>query len=77
MAPGLGKARQRAPAHELLTLQDDITCAAGIWEDREVVIDRNWVTSRKPDDIPAFDREMRTLFAQARATPGKARAETR
>jgi len=59
------------------TLQDDITCAGGIWEDREVLVDRNWVTSRKPDDIPAFNREMRTLFAQARAGQGKARAETR
>jgi protease I len=46
------------------TLQDDIRCAGGEWEDREVVVDRNWVTSRKPDDIPAFNREMRTLFAK-------------
>jgi protease I len=59
------------------TLQDDITCAGGKWEDRDVVVDRNWVTSRKPDDIPAFNREMRTLFAQARAAQGKARAEAR
>jgi protease I len=49
------------------TLQDDIRCAGGEWEDREVVVDRNWVTSRKPDDIPAFNREMRTLFAKTRA----------
>jgi deglycase len=45
------------------TLQDDIRCAGGEWEDREVIADKNWVTSRKPDDIPAFNREMRTLFA--------------
>jgi deglycase len=57
------------------TLQDDITCTGGIWEDREVIVDRNWVTSRKPDDIPAFNREMITLFAKARAGQGKARAE--
>ena len=49
------------------TLQDDIRCAGGEWEDREVVVDRNWVTSRKPDDIPAFNREMRTLFAKTRS----------
>jgi len=49
------------------TLQDDIRCAGGQWEDQEVVVDKNWVTSRKPDDIPAFNREMRTLFAKARA----------
>jgi protease I len=54
------------------TLQDDISCAGGRWEDSEVVVDRNWVTSRKPDDIPAFNREMTSLFAKARA-----RAETR
>ena len=49
------------------TLQDDIRCAGGQWEDQEVIVDKNWVTSRKPDDIPAFNREMRTLFAKARA----------
>ena len=49
------------------TLQDDIRCAGGEWEDREVLVDRNWVTSRKPDDIPAFNREMRSLFAKSRA----------
>ena len=54
------------------TLQDDIRCAGGQWEDTEVIVDRNWVTSRKPDDIPAFNREMRTLFAKTRS-----RAETR
>jgi protease I len=51
------------------TLQDDIRCAGGEWEDREVLVDRNWVTSRKPDDIPAFNREMRTLFAKQAAHP--------
>ena len=54
------------------TLQDDVTCAGGKWEDAEVIVDRNWVTSRKPDDIPAFNREMRTLFAKTRS-----RAQTR
>jgi protease I len=59
------------------TLQDDIRCAGGEWEDREVLVDRNWVTSRKPDDIPAFNREMRTLFAKTRAGEGLKRAEAR
>jgi protease I len=54
------------------TLQDDIRCAGGEWEDSEVLVDRNWVTSRKPDDIPAFNREMKTLFAKTRS-----RAEAR
>ena len=32
--------------------------------DREVVVDGNWVSSRKPDDIPAFNRAMIDVFAQ-------------
>ena len=54
------------------TLQDDIRCAGGFWEDREVLVDRNWVTSRKPDDIPAFNREMVAMFSKSQA-PVKAR----
>ncbi|MGI2905690.1 type 1 glutamine amidotransferase domain-containing protein [Tolypothrix sp. VBCCA 56010] len=46
------------------TIQDDIRNAGGNWVDREVVVDGNWVTSRQPDDIPAFNREMLNLFAQ-------------
>lgn len=53
------------------TIEDDITNAGGNWVDREVVVDGNWVTSRQPDDIPAFNREMLQLFAQQRpATMG-------
>jgi protease I len=62
VSAGLVKGRRLTSYY---TLQDDIRCAGGEWEDREVVVDRNWVTSRKPDDIPAFNREMRTLFAKA------------
>ena len=46
------------------TIQDDIRNAGGKWQDREVVRDRNWVTSRQPSDIPAFNREMLALFAE-------------
>jgi protease I len=35
--------------------------------DEEVVVDGNLVSSRKPDDIPAFNREMVALFARARS----------
>ncbi len=35
-------------------IKDDVVNAGGIWEDSEVVRDGNIVTSRKPDDLPAF-----------------------
>jgi protease I len=44
------------------TIQDDIRNAGGIWLDREVVADGNWVTSRQPADLPAFNRAMLSLF---------------
>ena len=56
------------------TLQDDIRNAGGQWEDREVVVDRNWVSSREPKDIPAFNREMIALFAKARREVGTGRS---
>jgi len=46
------------------TIEDDIRNAGGHWVDREVVTDFNWVTSRKPADIPAFIREMFLTFAE-------------
>ncbi len=35
-------------------IKDDVVNAGGRYEDAEVVVDRNLVTSRKPDDLPAF-----------------------
>ena len=49
------------------SLQDDIRNAGGTWTDEEVVKDGNWVTSRKPADIPAFNRAMIELFAKQHA----------
>ncbi len=37
-------------------IKDDLVNAGAIYEDAEVVVDRNLVTSRKPDDLPAFYR---------------------
>ena len=39
------------------SLQDDLRNAGATWVDREVVCDGNWTSSRKPDDLPAFNRE--------------------
>ncbi len=36
------------------SLQQDLTNAGARWRDAEVVVDGNLITSRKPDDIPAF-----------------------
>ncbi len=40
------------------TIQDDLRNAGAEWVDEEVVIDGNLITSRKPDDIPAFDKAL-------------------
>ncbi|PYX48198.1 MAG: protease [Acidobacteria bacterium] len=47
------------------SLKTDLKNAGANWVDKEVVTDRFLVTSRKPDDIPAFNREMIRLFAEA------------
>ena len=46
------------------SLQTDIRNAGGNWVDEEVVVDQGLVTSRKPDDIPAFSRKMVEEFAE-------------
>jgi protease I len=46
------------------SLQTDIRNAGGTWVDEEVVVDQGLVTSRKPDDIPAFSRKMVEEFAE-------------
>jgi protease I len=48
------------------TLQTDIRNAGGEWVDEEVVVDDGIVTSRKPDDIPAFNEKMIEEFAEGR-----------
>ncbi len=54
------------------SLQTDIRNAGGQWEDREVVVDGGLVTSRKPDDIPAFNRQVIELFRAHARTPAGA-----
>ncbi len=61
------------------TLEQDIRDAGGNWVDREVVVDGNWVSSRKPEDIPAFNREMIQVIGQrmrdsVRGTPDEGAA---
>jgi protease I len=40
------------------TIADDLRNAGAEWEDAEVVVDRNLVSSRRPDDLPAFMRAL-------------------
>jgi protease I len=58
------------------TLQDDLRNAGATWQDKECIVDGTWVSSRKPDDLPAFNREMVRLFAEARPSAAM-RAENR
>jgi protease I len=48
------------------SLKTDVRNAGGNWVDREVVDDGGLVTSRKPDDIPAFNERMIAVFEKAR-----------
>jgi len=47
------------------SVQTDIRNAGGNWVDEEVVVDQGLVTSRKPDDLPAFNRELINAIARA------------
>jgi protease I len=57
------------------SLKTDLRNAGAQWVDEEVVVDQGLVTSRKPDDIPAFNREVIDLFARAREHSRQAAAE--
>jgi protease I len=61
-----GKVRGRRLA-SWPSLQTDLENAGAEWVDQEAVVDGNLVSSRKPDDIPAFNREMISLFGRAHA----------
>ncbi len=50
------------------SLKTDLQNAGAQWIDEQVVLDGNLVTSRKPDDIPAFNKAMIELFGRARKT---------
>ncbi len=49
------------------SLKTDLRNAGAQWVDEEAVVDGNLVSSRKPDDLPAFNREMIGLFASVTA----------
>src|SRR5947209_2263385 len=45
-------------------IKTDVKNAGGNWVDKEVVVDNGLVTSRKPDDIPAFNKKMIEEFCE-------------
>jgi protease I len=45
-------------------IKTDVENAGATWVDEEVVVDNGLVTSRKPDDIPAFNKKMIEEFAE-------------
>lgn len=51
------------------SLKTDLKNAGADWVDREVVVDGGMVTSRKPDDLPAFNEKVIEVFAQAAVRP--------
>lgn len=51
------------------SLQTDLKNAGAEWVDEEVVTDNGLVTSRKPDDIPAFNKKMIEEIAEGQHTP--------
>lgn len=63
ISAGLAKGRKIT---SYKTIQDDLKNAGAQWSDEEVLRDQNWVSSRQPTDIPAFNREMISLFSEAR-----------
>ncbi len=48
------------------SLKTDLRNAGALWVDEEVIVDDGLVTSRKPDDIPAFNEKMIEEFAEGR-----------
>ena len=64
VSAGLVRGRTLTSYH---SIQDDVRNAGGNWVDQGVVEDGNWVTSRQPGDIPAFNRAMLALFSRSLA----------
>lgn len=59
---GLLKGRK---ATSFFAIKDDVVNAGAEWSDAEVVVDRNLVTSRKPEDLPAFCKACIQVLAGA------------
>ncbi len=52
-------------ATSFFSIKDDLVAAGAQWVDQEVVVDGNLITSRRPDDLPAFCREIIKALTKA------------
>jgi deglycase len=62
VSAGILKGRR---ATSFFSIKDDLIAAGANWQDAEVVVDGNLITSRKPDDLPAFCRAIIGALAKA------------
>jgi protease I len=62
VSAGILKGRK---ATSFFSIKDDLAAAGADWQDAEVVVDGNLITSRKPDDLPAFCRAIVGALAKA------------
>lgn len=61
VSAGILKGRK---ATSFFSIKDDLVAAGADWQDAEVVVDGNLITSRKPDDLPAFCRTIVAALAK-------------
>jgi protease I len=61
VSAGILKGRK---ATSFFSIKDDLVNAGATWLDQEVVVDGNLITSRRPDDLPAFCREIVRALAK-------------
>jgi len=54
-----------------LGIKDDLVNAGAIWEDKPVVVDRHFVSSRKPDDLPEFCRGILRVMQKSPSLEGR------
>jgi protease I len=62
VSAGILKGRK---ATSFFSIKDDLVAAGADWVDQEVVVDGNLITSRRPDDLPAFCREIITALSKS------------
>jgi len=73
VSAGLVRGRTLTSYH---TIQDDIKNAGGNWVDQEMVRDHNWVSSRSPKDLGAFNPAMVSLFSEYKHQKSQQRQNT-